>query len=87
MRPESNAACASSRRAANACTGMPPQDSMANARVKPGARFAMRIAASIISVPVPHMGSCSTMPGRQGERETSAAASVSRSGASPFHVR
>ena len=81
------ASFASARRRSNSRTGAPGQRSRSKERVSPGARSAMRMAASANRVPVPHMGSYSGSLGRQPERSTRAAASVSRRGASPFHVR
>ncbi len=65
----------------------PPASLHGEFRDSPGARYAAINAASIRMVPVPQQGSYSGCLGCQPLCSTSAAASVSRSGASPFHVR
>ena len=85
--PSSNFFRASARMASSAPWGAQGQASMANLRVRPGARFSAMNAASISIVPVPQQGSYSGCQGCQPLCSTSAAASVSRRGASPFQVR
>ncbi len=66
---------------------MAGQASAANVRCKPGAMARPIIAASIGIVPVPQNGSTSDRSGFQKLNRTSAAASVSFSGALPTRRR
>ena len=77
---------ASSRRAEKDIFPKQESCSMAKCLFRPGARPAALKAASTSMVPVPQHGSCRGIRGLQGLSSTSAAARVSRNGASPFHV-
>ena len=87
LEPSSYFSRASRRSSFSSSMGTQGQLSMANRRVSPGARPRAMNAASISSVPVPQQGSYSGCQGCHPLCKISAAASVSRSGASPFQVR